>query len=34
MMVEILRGYNALVFSSIAGVTLIGLSILIYTLFG
>jgi len=34
MLVEILRGYNVLVFSVIAGITLIGLSILIYNLFG
>jgi hypothetical protein len=34
MMMEILRGYNALVFTVIAGITLIGLAILIYNLFG
>jgi len=34
MIVEILRGYNALTFCVITGVILIGLSILIYTVFG
>ena len=34
MMVELLRGYNALIFSAITGITLVGLSILIYNLFG
>jgi hypothetical protein len=34
MMVELLRGYNALIFSAITGITLVGLSILIYSLFG
>jgi hypothetical protein len=34
MILDILRGYNALVFSAITGTTLIVLSILIYNLFG